>query len=125
MPARLVRRTLFAAPLVVSLAAPTGCGGAPAPVVAPEHRGPAADPAGSELPSAPAGPGRWQAHGDAGDAWAYVYDDGDQVWLGADGVCRLVVEADCGPDTGRDGAVISCNPPPPQDVQCPPGRPGA
>ena len=115
---RLLRRTTFAASLVVTIGATAACGGKgkatqpvtnPPPIDEPERPAPSAD-------------GTWKQ---MGDHWVYAYGNGDQVWLGDDGECRLVENDHCG--EGGDGdspkEPMACNPPPPQDVECPPGKP--
>ena len=107
---RLLRRTTFAASLVVTIGATAACGGKSKPHIAT-----------NPPPIDERGPGAWKQQG---DSWVYAYDNGDQVWLGEDGQCRLIEDDHCG--EGSDGdkpEIISCNPPPPQDVECPPGKP--
>lgn len=116
---RLIRRCVFAAPLVITVAA-----AAPACTRTAPPTPPHVNPPGPDVPpEPPAGkPGAWAQ---VGDAWQYKYEDGDTVWLGEDGECRLVSADHCGSSDGDGKPVITtCNPPPPQDVACPPGRPG-
>lgn len=100
---------------------------------APEGAAPAASDAEAP-PPAPGGQGSWQNRGTAeSPRWAFVYDEpaakppGDKrhitpgpahtpsmVWIAADGKCSFEGGMTC-----PEGA--SCNPPPPYEVQCPPG----
>ena len=116
---RLLRRTTFAASLVVTIGASAACGGKG------KATQPMTNPPEVQVPPdrpAPDGAGTWKQ---MGDNWVYAYENGDQVWLGDDGECRLMQDDHCG--EGGDGdspkEPMSCNPPPPQDVECPPGKP--
>lgn len=107
---RLLRRTTFAASLVVTIGATAACGGKSQPYIS------------TNPPPVDERPGQWKQ---VDERWVYAYDDGDEVWVGDDGQCRLVQADHCGPEMDENGAPVpvSCNPPPPQDVECPPGKP--
>ncbi len=117
-PRRLARRVAFAAPLVITLAVAPACSRSAAPTTVTPTNPPAPDR--PEPPAGDAKPGAWEQ---VGDQWQYRYDDGDTVHVDDDGTCRRFFDADCGGSDDPTVEAPTCNPPPPQDVPCPPGRP--
>ncbi|MBL8621559.1 MAG: hypothetical protein JNK64_09655 [Myxococcales bacterium] len=120
-PRRLVRRVAFAAPLVLTIAAAPAC----------SHHAKPADPGVTptnpprpdqpDVPVAPASPGRWQQ---VDGRWQFDYDNGDVVYVDDAGGCHLAFNPNCGSGDGDPSTEPpTCNPPPPQDVGCPPGQP--
>lgn len=120
----MIRRA-FAAPLVLTLAAAPACHHATAPAVQPPITNPPRQPPPDEPPADPPAdevPGKW-VKGATG--WAYEYADGRTVYVDDEGGCHVVFSASCGSaGGGPPDPTMTCNPPPPQDVACPPGRPG-
>ena len=121
-PRRLVRRVAFAAPLVLTIAAAPACShdAAPAaPRVTPTNP---PRPDHPDIPVAPADGGTWR---EVDGRWQFHYDNGDVVYVDDAGGCHLQFDPNCGGGAVPNTEAPTCNPPPPQDVGCPPGRPGA
>ena len=117
-PRRLVRRVVFAAPLVLTIAAAPACSRSAAPTSVTPTNPPAPDP---EPPTTDGEPGAWQQ---VDGRWQFDYDNGDVVYVDDAGGCHLAFDPNCGSGDGDPSAEApTCNPPPPQDVACPPGQP--
>jgi hypothetical protein len=116
------RRTTFAAPFVVTALLVPACGGSS------KATEPAAGAGTAVTVQTPNGEGTWTK---TDDKWMFQYasDPGTRIYHIENDFCMSESEGTCGPDhdAGVDEkpGVESCNPPPPQEVACPPGRPGA
>ncbi len=92
-----------------------GCSSSPKSTTPPVDQTPTTTETGA-LPPAPGSGKVTKTNGENGIT-ILTYESGDRVYVHEDGTCHAEYNANCGNHDGPE--ITTCNPPPPQQVQCP------
>lgn len=92
-----------------------GCGSSPKSTTPPIDQTPTTTEKSTDLPPPP-GTGKATKTDGVDGITILTYETGDRVYVHKDGTCHAEYSSNCG-QTGPE--ITTCNPPPPQQVQCP------